>query len=117
MSELKATISAMQLFNELDTKMPLEMVLTFLDIARAEQNGELNTIHELERRLEIPYRVAAKRAYYLADGNKQSPKGGYRLIRVSIGKDNHRERVIKLTRKGIALVDQIYRFHSEARAA
>jgi predicted transcriptional regulator len=117
MKNLDATLYACQLFNKLDTKMSLDKILTFLEIARAKSQGETITIHDIEERFEIPYRVAATRVYYLANGNTKAPVGGHRLVSVNIGTHNHRDRVISLTRKGQSVVEEIDTLFSSEKAA
>lgn len=81
--------------------------LTLLYVARHQDREGGVTTSDLSRWLGLPSATASRNSYYWADGTPDMPHAGYGLMAIHIDPEDRRKRILKLTPKGEAFINQL----------
>lgn len=97
--ELNQIIRTLRRFNDIDPKMQVSTILTFLEIAKAEGEARDISVQDIERLVGLKSGTASRNVYYWAGGHKDMA-GGFELVNASISSEDRRRRELRLTAKG-----------------
>lgn len=103
---LRDVMSALYRFNQFDPKMQVSTILTFLEIAAAEQRGDQISVQDIERKVGMLSGTSTRNVYYWGDGHKDM-RGGHQMIKIDFDPNDRRRRALNLTAKGKAFLSQL----------
>ncbi len=103
---LRDVMSALYRFNQFDPKMQVSTILTFLEIAAAEQRGDQISVQDIERKVGMLSGTSTRNVYYWGDGHKDM-RGGHQMIKIDFDPNDRRRRALSLTAKGKAFLSQL----------
>lgn len=105
LTDLSPGIKFLNRFAQYDNKMQLSTALTLLYIASRQDEGV--TTQDLQKWLGLSSASASRNTYYWGEGTPDMPHAGYGLIDVAIDPGDRRRRILRLTPRGEAFVNQL----------
>ncbi|SDR08884.1 hypothetical protein [Pseudovibrio sp. Tun.PSC04-5.I4] len=103
---LRRIIDALAPFKDHDAKMQVSTVLTLLEIAAHQEEGQTLHPHGLQKKIGYQSGTATRNIYYWCDGHKDV-RGGHNYARVAADKSDGRRRELYLTETGTAFVRRV----------
>lgn len=104
---LQPGINFIQKLAQFDVKMQLNTALTLLYVARHQNRPEGVTHADLMRWLGVSTASVSRNLYYWEEGGEQTPNAGYNLIEIKRDIKDRRRRVLCLTPRGEAFINQL----------
>lgn len=100
MNEVDEFLEVMDTFNRLDTSIPVDALISLIEIANADLKGSHLSVAGLSECRSISYHVALRHAHYWAEKGRQAKGGGFKFVKVAKDECDGRRRVLMLTPKG-----------------
>ncbi|MEP1206074.1 MAG: hypothetical protein ABJL64_20120 [Rhizobiaceae bacterium] len=104
--ETKTIISALHHFRKIDNKMQVSMILSFLEIAAAQDRNEVIGVQEVDRKVGLQSGTASRNVAYWGVGAPNISKA-MEFVNIDFDPRDRRKRVLTLTPKGKAFYKKI----------
>ncbi|WP_422048047.1 hypothetical protein [Shimia sp.] len=106
-TSLSKIIALGQRLSQFDVKMQISTALALIYVAKFQDRPEGVTTADLQKWLGVSSAAASRNSYYWGDGTQDMPNAGFGLIRVEMDPMDRRKRVLRLTPRGEAFVNQL----------